>query len=86
MKQNACIASFDCLYPTDNIRFQKVSVPRPKTQIVIVGFIRGPSQPFSVTSSIKRIPIEVGEIQYLASLPTTSSVSVKGLHLFSVIT
>ena len=79
MKQNACIASFHCLYPVNNICFQKVSVPRPKSQIVIVGFITGPSLPFSTMSSIKRIPIEVAEIQYLASAPMTSPVSVKGL-------
>ena len=78
MKQNACIASFDCMYPTDNIRFQKVGVPRPKTQIIVVGFITGPALPFSNVSSFKRIPIEVGKIQYLASVQTTSPVSVKG--------
>ena len=78
MKQNACIASFDCMYPTDNIRFQKFGVPRPKTQIIVVGFITGPTLPFSNVSSFRRIPIEVGEIQYLASVQTTSPVSVKG--------
>ena len=86
MKQNACIASFHCCYPQDNVRFQKVGIPRPKTQIIIVGFITGPSLPFSNTTSCKRIPIEVGEIQYLASVPVTSPISVKGFWLFVVFT
>ena len=78
MKRNGCIASFDCVYPEGNIRFQRVGVPRPKTLTIVVGFIRGPSLPFSNTSPVKRVLIEVGEIQYLSSLPPPTPVSVKG--------
>jgi hypothetical protein len=43
------------------------------------------SQPFSTTAAVKRIPLEVGELQYLASTATTTTSSLKGCcsHLFS---
>jgi hypothetical protein len=78
MKQPACTASFDCHFPEGNVRFERVGVPRPKSQTVIVGFIMASSQPFSTTSIVKRIPLEIGELQYLASTTTTTTPSFKG--------
>jgi hypothetical protein len=82
MRQTACPVSFDCHFPEGNIRFEKVGVPRAKTQTVIVGFISATSLPITTTSSVKRIPLEVGEIQYLASSPLSSTTPLKGLLIY----
>ena len=74
MRQLASPAYFDCHFPEGNARFQKVSVPKPKSQLVIVGFLTGPALPITTTCSVKRIPIEIGELQYLASV-TMSALS-----------
>ena len=84
MRQPASTASFHCHFPQGNVRFERVGVPRPKTQTVIVGFIMASSSPTTNTCAVKRIPIEIGEIQYLRSAMTTvsSSPSQKGIFFF----
>ena len=78
MKQTGCTASFDCSFPEGNVRFQKVGVPRVRSQVIVVGFITAGAQPLSNASPVKRIPIEIGEIQYLASVATSVPSSLKG--------
>jgi hypothetical protein len=41
------------------------------------------SLPFTVTCNVKRIPIEVGEIQYLSMPSSTVSSPFKGVYLLS---
>jgi hypothetical protein len=72
-------ASFHCYFPEGNVRFERVGVPRPKTQTVIVGYIMVSSSPISNTCAVKRLPIEVGEIQYLPSTVTTVPTPQKGM-------
>ena len=84
MRQPTCTVSFDCHFPEGNIRFQNVGVPRPKTLTIIVGFIMSNSLPVTNTCLVKRIPLEVGEIQYLASSSMTVPMSLKGVKMNSL--
>lgn len=83
MRQPASTASFHCHFPEGNVRFEKVGIPRPRTQTVIVGFIMAGSLPISNTCAVKRIPLEIGEIQYLPSVSTTVSTAQKGVIFIS---
>ena len=53
MKQTGCTASFDCSFPEGNVRFQKVGVPRVRSQVIVVGFITTGAQALSNTSPVK---------------------------------
>jgi hypothetical protein len=70
--------SFNCYFPEDNVRFQKVGVPKPRSHSVVVGLIMSNAYPMSTTCAVKRIPIEVAEIQYIAATSANVSLSPKG--------
>jgi hypothetical protein len=81
MRQPSSTASFNFFFPEGNAHFERVGIPRPKTQTIIVGFIMASSQPISNTCAVKRLPVEIGEIQYLPSTVTAVSSSQKGMSL-----
>jgi hypothetical protein len=83
LKQQACTASFHCHFPDGNVRFDRVGVPRPKTLTIVIGFIASSSSPITATCNVKRIPMEVGEIQYLTTPSSAVGTGPKGVFLLS---
>lgn len=84
VKQQTMTASFDCHFPEGNARFQKVGIPKPRSLTVVIGFIMASAYPMSNTCAVKKMPIEVAEIQYLTSLSSNVSTTSKGhSHLHS---
>ena len=86
IKQQTMTASFDCHFPEGNNRFQKVGVPKLRSLMVVIRFIMASAYLMSNTCAVKKILIEVAEIQYLASLSSNISTTSKGhSHLYSTV-